>query len=78
MEFHVHLATTVPGLAQIERQLLERDPAGLVDLRGTDLLRVSTCLDHAGLLAVLADAGHALPLQAVQQQPSVCCGGCGG
>jgi hypothetical protein len=78
MEFHVRIAAPLVDIGMIERQLLELDPAGLVDLRGADLLRVSTCIHHAELVGVLDAAGYPVPYTEVEAQPSVCCGGCSG
>ena len=78
MEFHVRIAGAAVDLAAVERGLLELDPAGVVDLHGTGLLRISTAAGAADLATVLAAAGHPVAPASIEQQPSVCCGGCSG
>lgn len=66
-------------LAAIEAVLDERDPAGLVDRDpARALLRFSTCLGGAEVLALMADAGFPVDASALEGVPSECCGGCGG
>lgn len=66
-------------LAAIEAVLDERDPAGLVDRDpARALLRFSTCLGGAEVLALMADAGFPVEASALEGVPSECCGGCGG
>ena len=66
-------------LAAIEAVLDERDPAGLVDRDpARALLRFSTCLGGAEVLALMADAGFPGEASALEGVPSECCGGCGG
>lgn len=79
MEYVIHLGGPVADLAAIERQMLEIDPAALIDHDpATATLRCSTCALEVELLPALARAGHNLPFNAVERQPSVCCGGCSG
>ena len=77
MEFHVR-TTSQPDLQSIQQRLHEMDPAGLVDHDGHDMLRISTVLRQDELVSVLGDAGQPVTLAAIEQQPSVCCGGCSG
>jgi hypothetical protein len=51
--------------------LVDRDPARA-------LLRFSTCLGGAEVLALMADAGFPVAASALEGVPSECCGGCGG
>jgi len=55
------------------------DASAIVELAadGTTL-RVSTCLPGHELHALAMSAGFALPIEAIRQRPSECCGGCGG
>jgi len=79
MEFHVRIAATPVDVEAIEAGLLALDPAGLIDLDpASRLLRVSTLMAPDELATVLAAAGYPVALNAIEQQPSVCCGGCGG
>lgn len=79
MEFHIQFGDTRVDIESIEQRLLDLDPAGMVDL---DLvsgrLRVSTLAPLRAVAGVLAAAGHQVALHDIQQQPSACCGGCGG
>ena len=79
MEYLIHLGEVPTDLAAIEQQLLEIDPAALIDHDpATGTLRCSTCALEVELRPALARAGHRLALDAIQLQPSVCCGGCSG
>jgi len=80
MKFHIR-TEQLPDfdLAAIETALGERDPAGLVDRDpARALLRFSTCLGGAEVLALMADAGFPVAASALEGVPSECCGGCGG
>ncbi len=77
MEFHIR-TTSQPDLQAIEQRLLELDPAGLVDLDAAGVLRLSTLAQANDLVAVMAAAGHPVALRDIEQQASVCCGGCSG
>ena len=78
MEFHVRASRPLPPLATIEDALLAFDPAAVVDLDPVRGLRVSAAIDAAALVALLNDVGARVLPDEVEQQPSVCCGGCGG
>ena len=78
MEFHVRLHEAEIDIAVIEDGLLELDPASLADIDGAGTLRVATSADEGGIARVLAVAGHAVRLEDVVRQPSVCCGSCSG
>lgn len=80
MKYQIH-TEQLPGLDldAIQSALGERDPAGLVDLDPARvLLRFSTCLAGAELLALMADTGFPVEASALEGVPSECCGGCGG
>ena len=80
MKYHLR-TEKLPGfdLAAIEAVLTDRDPAGLVDRDpARALLRFSTCLGGAEVLALMADAGFPVEASALEGVPSECCGGCGG
>ncbi len=78
MEFHVRASRPLPPLLVIEDALLAHDPAAVVDIDPAQGLRVSAIIDAAQLVALLNDIGGAVEPGEVEQQPSVCCGGCGG
>ncbi len=80
MKYHLR-TEKLPGfdLAAIEAVLTDRDPAGLVDRDpARALLRFSTCLGGAEVLALMVDAGFPVEASALEGVPSECCGGCGG
>ena len=80
MKYHIR-SEKLPDfdLAAIEAALNDLDPAGLVDAdAGRALLRFSTCLGGAEVLALMADAGFPVEASALEGVPSECCGGCGG
>ena len=55
------------------------DPSALVDRApDTAALRLSTCLSHRELQTLAGEAGTPLAIDAIEQLPSECCGGCGG
>ncbi|MBJ6979788.1 hypothetical protein [Luteimonas sp. MC1895] len=78
MEFHVRASRPLPPLAVIEDALLAFDPAAVVDLDPAQGLRVSAAIDAAQLVDLLNGVGGAVDPGEVEQQPSVCCGGCSG
>lgn len=79
MEFHIDRDARMPDLPVLEAALLEHDAAAVIDQDAADgVLRVSTWLEAGQLLEVLGRAGWTLQPDRVVQQPSVCCGGCGG
>lgn len=79
MEFQIERDAGMPDLPVLEAALLEHDAAAVIDLDAADgVLRLSTWLDAGQLLGVLERAGWTLQPDRVVQQPSVCCGGCGG
>lgn len=79
MEYHVQLDTGRVETGQIEGELQSLDPAALADFDHlTRTLRVSAALDEAQVAGCLSRAGLAVDVAAVERQPSVCCGGCGG
>lgn len=79
MEFHIDRDPRMPALDVLEAALLEHDTAAVVDLDAAgEILRLSTWLEASQLLAVMEAAGWALQPDRILQQPSVCCGGCGG
>ena len=78
MEFHVRTANRLPALAVVEDALVACDPAAVVDLHPIAGLRVSAAIDLPALAALLNQAGGDVAPVDIEQQPSVCCGGCGG
>jgi len=79
MEFHIARDPRMPDIGVIEGAILDQDPAALVDLdAAAGTLRLSTWLESRQLLEVLEGAGWTLQPDRIEQQPSVCCGGCGG
>ena len=78
MEFHVRASKPLPPLLVVEDALLAFDPAAVVDLDPERGLRVNAAISAAELLALLNEVGGAVEPGEVEQQPSVCCGGCGG
>lgn len=79
VEFRIELGGRAIDLAAIRHLLREADPAALADLDPFNaVLRVAAQLTGGEVLGLLAEAGCEMPPQALQAQPSVCCGGCGG
>lgn len=79
MEFHINRDARMPDMAVLEAALLEHDTAAVIDVdEAAGVLRLSTWLETDQLLGVLGQAGWTLQPDRVVQQPSVCCGGCGG
>lgn len=78
MEFHVRASRPLPPLLVVEDALLAFDPAAVVDLDPEQVLRVNAAISAAELLALLNGVGASLEPGEVEQQPSVCCGGCSG
>ena len=79
MEFHITRDPGMPGMDLIEAALQDLDPAAMVDMDTSgEVLRVATWIEAAQLVEVLNRAGWPLRPGRVIQQPSVCCGGCGG
>lgn len=78
MEFHVRASRPLPPLATIEDAVLAFDPAAVVDIDPASGLRVNAAIDVAELTALLNGVGGAVDPGEVEQQPSVCCGGCSG
>ena len=79
MEFHVKLSDNAPDVGVIEDALRSVDPAAQVDFAAaSSTLRVATSVDARQLVDVLGHAGQRVSHGQVTQQPSTCCGGCGG
>lgn len=78
MEFHVRGAQPLPPLAVIEDAVLAVDPASVVDIDPLQGLRVNAAIGAAQLVALLNAIGGKVSPAEVEQQPSVCCGGCSG
>ncbi|HOV57770.1 MAG TPA: hypothetical protein PLN91_07835 [Rhodanobacteraceae bacterium] len=79
MEFHIALGSARADLSSLQDVLRDADPAATVDLDPNgSVLRVAAELSPAELAQAMRRAGLEItPLQVVQQ-PSICCGGCGG
>ncbi|GGK16485.1 hypothetical protein [Luteimonas terricola] len=78
MKFHVRASRPLPPLMVVEDALLAFDPAAVVDIDPALGLRVSAAIDAAQLVALLNQIGGEVEPAEVEQQPSVCCGGCSG
>ncbi|RYZ75063.1 MAG: hypothetical protein EOP91_00310 [Lysobacteraceae bacterium] len=79
MEFHIDLASQAVNLEKVEQALRAIDPAALVDLdQDGRTLRIAAGLAAPELQGLLQATGLSLATGQVMQQPSVCCGGCGG
>lgn len=79
MEFHVTLDDASPDLPQLEKAFQTVDPAAVVDLvPGGRTLRIAAALGTADVRTLLATAGCVVPIECIESQPSVCCGGCSG
>lgn len=79
MEFHVTVAGIAPDVAALDAAFRALDPAAVVDFDpDRRQLRIAAALGHADVGRVLTQAGHRVPDHAIEQQPSVCCGGCSG
>lgn len=79
MDYLIDVPAVVVDLPPIEAALRAFDPAAVVDFdaRGGQL-RIAAGLSAAALVGVLSTAGLPVAASNVHQQPSVCCGGCGG
>lgn len=79
MEFKVAMQPAGVNLDVLRKALCEVDPAALVDLDPLNAgLRVAAQVTTGELAGLLAEAGYPVGPMAIQPQPSVCCGGCGG
>ena len=79
MELDIRLPAHGLDIHRIERQLLDIDPAGIVDIDPANgHLRVSSCASRDEVARILGQAGHPVAPAAVSIVPSVCCGGCSG
>ncbi|KIQ96489.1 hypothetical protein [Lysobacter sp. A03] len=85
-EFHVDMGDRA-GNAVIDPQALELiedaiydvDPAAVIDFTpSSGRLRVAAALDSDHLATVLGFAGYPVGPDAIEQLPSICCGGCSG
>lgn len=77
MEFHIAVAGGLTALAAITEQVHALDPAAELDYLG-ETMRVATCLSASQIASAVSMAGHPVNIEAIVQQPSMCCGGCGG
>lgn len=79
MEFRIATGAQLVDLAKVQRALLAKDPAALVDINeATNMLRIATSLSAAELATAVARAGLATSPEGIFQLQSECCGGCGG
>ncbi|MEN1926818.1 hypothetical protein WCE55_10205 [Luteimonas sp. MJ293] len=79
MEFHITRDPDMPEVGVIEAALQDLDPAAMVDVdAGGEVIRLATWIEAGQLVEVLNRAGWEVRPGRVVQQPSVCCGGCGG
>ena len=77
MEFHIAITGRTVDIERIEASVGAVDPAVVVDADATTL-RVAAAVSTGELAALLRAAGLDVTPAAIQPQPSVCCGGCGG
>jgi len=79
MEFHIALGSAHADLSSLQDVLRDADPAATVDLDPSGcVLRVAAELSPAELTLAMRRAGIEIAPREVVQQPSICCGGCGG
>lgn len=79
MEYVIRLADATADLADIERHLVDLDPAVVLDRdAATGALRCSTSAMAQELSQAFAAAGYRVAPEAIERLPSVCCGGCSG
>lgn len=79
MEFHVQIVDALPDLEAVREAITLIDPAAVVDTdAGGGKLRVAAAFDALELRAALVRSGQGPWLGEIRQQPSLCCGGCGG
>lgn len=78
MKFNIHTEANSIDLSTVETELLQADPAAMVDRGSPALLRVSTSLGATALLGLLNAAGARIGPGQIETLPSECCGGCGG
>ena len=78
MEYRIELfGTALPSAETLGALLESEDAAAVSELDCTQRVwRVNTSLASAELVELLARLGCRVPPRAVQQLPSVCCGGC--
>ena len=79
MEFKVRQLHPDLDLATLRQLLCDADASAIVDFDPLQAgLRVSAQLGVAELAGLLKKAGLPVALEAIEPQPSTCCGGCGG
>lgn len=79
MEFHVTLDDASPDLPALEKAFGSVDPAAVVDLDPTGrTLRIAASVSTDDVRILLGTTGFIVPLDRIEPQPSVCCGGCSG
>lgn len=73
------LDATTADLALVDRALADIDPAALCDFDAeVGVIRIFTLATHSEVLSGLHQAGMTASPGALTQQPTECCGGCGG
>ncbi len=85
-EFHIDMgekagamALDPQALGRIEDAIHDVDPAAVIDFAPSGhRLRVAAALDANHLAVVLGFAGYPVGPDAIEQLPSICCGGCSG
>jgi hypothetical protein len=79
MEVHLKRALDAKQRQHLTVQLLELDPAAMVDVdRLSGHLRIGTLASSQELLALLRTVAPQLDPADLEYIPSNCCGGCGG
>ena len=79
MQYTIATSSAQANLGVVRRAIDDVDPAAIVDVDSTGgIVRISTVIGGPELLALLNGAGYPLNIDALEQVPSQCCGGCSG
>ena len=81
MQYHIRIKQQVQpqAIAALAQTIVDLDPAAVLDFHSArEWLSVATCLPRAELAHLCLQAGHAPKHDELVEEPSGCCGGCGG
>ena len=79
MEYAFEFAGAMPDLSPLDRAIVDRDPAALVDVDASGrTIRMATVLTRDEVLSCMREAGLPAEPSRLRQLPSMCCGGCSG
>ena len=79
MQYTIATSSAQADLDVVQRAIDDVDPAAIVDVDASGgIVRISTVIGGPELLALLNGAGYPLNIDALEQVPSQCCGGCSG